>query len=98
MSQLLESVVRCLVGRINGVAVVALNGRIAGGGAALDEEAEVDVAVILSAEEYERLRALRVAEFQRFCDQVAQKAAARGMTPEILEQLLSDEDPPAPGH
>jgi prevent-host-death family protein len=57
-----------------------------------------DVAVILSAEEYERLRALRVAEFQRFCDQVAEKAAARGMTPEILEQLLSDEDPPAPGH
>jgi len=38
-----------LVGRINGVTVVALNGRIAGGGAALDEEAEVDVAVILSA-------------------------------------------------
>ncbi len=57
-----------------------------------------DVAVILSAEEYERLRALRVAEFQRFCDRVAEKAAARGMTPEILEQLLSDEDPPAPGH
>jgi prevent-host-death family protein len=57
-----------------------------------------DVAVILSAEEYERLRALRVAEFQRFCDQVAEKAAARGMTPEILEQLLSNEDPPAPGH
>ena len=57
-----------------------------------------DVAVILSAEEYERLRARRVAEFQRFCDQVAEKAAARGMTPEILEQLLSDEDPPAPGH
>ena len=48
MSQLLESVVRCLVGRINGVTVVALNGRIAGGGAGLDEEAEVDVAVILS--------------------------------------------------
>jgi hypothetical protein len=52
----------------------------------------------LSAEEYERLRALNAAEFLRFCDQVAEKAAARGLTPEILEQLLSDEDPPTPGH
>jgi prevent-host-death family protein len=57
-----------------------------------------DVAVVLSAEEYERLRALNAAEFLRFCDQVAEKAAARGLTPEILEQLLSDEDPPTPGH
>jgi len=57
-----------------------------------------DVAVVLSAEEYERLRALNAAEFLRFCDQVAEKAAARGLTPEILEQLLSDGDPPTPGH
>ena len=57
-----------------------------------------DVAVVLSPEEYERLRALKAAEFLRFCDQVAEKAAARGMTPEILEEILADEDPPAPGH
>ena len=48
MSQSLESVVRCLVGRIEGVTAVVLNGRISGGGAGLDEGAEVDVAVMLS--------------------------------------------------
>lgn len=56
-----------------------------------------DIAVVVSPHEYERLRALNVAEFQRFCDLVAERAAARGMTPEILEQLLSDEDSPAAG-
>ena len=49
MNQSVESVVRCLVGRIEGVTVVVLNGRIAGGAAGLDEETEVDVAVVLSA-------------------------------------------------
>jgi hypothetical protein len=51
----------------------------------------------VSAEEYERLRVLKAAEFQRFCDQVAEKAAARGLTPEILERLLSDDDSAAAG-
>jgi hypothetical protein len=35
--------------------------------------------VILSAEDYDRLRALNADEFQRFCDRVEQ-AAARGLT------------------
>ena len=48
MSQSLESVVRCLVGRIEGVTAVVLNGKIAFGAAGLDEGAEVDVAVMLS--------------------------------------------------
>jgi len=56
-----------------------------------------DVAVVVSAGEYERLRTLKAAEFQRFCDQVAEKAAARGMTPDILERLLSDDDSAAAG-
>jgi prevent-host-death family protein len=49
-----------------------------------------DVAVILSAEEYGRLRALNVAEFDRFCDRVAGKAAARGLTARKLQQILHD--------
>ena len=54
MSHSLESVVGCLVGRIEGVTAVTLNWKIAGGGAGLngagpDEEAEVDVAIMLSA-------------------------------------------------
>ena len=41
--------VRFLVGSIEGVTAVVLNGSIPGGGAGLDEDAEVDVAVVLSA-------------------------------------------------
>lgn len=47
-----------------------------------------DVAVLLSPQEYERLRAFNTAEFQRFCDQIAAKAAARGLTEDKLEQIL----------
>jgi len=50
-----------------------------------------DVAVILSAEEYGRLRALNAAEFQRFCDRVAEQAAARGLTEEKLTEILADD-------
>jgi prevent-host-death family protein len=49
-----------------------------------------DIAVILSAEEYDRLRAFNVAEFDRFCDQVAGKAAAHGLTARKLQQILHD--------
>ena len=49
-----------------------------------------DVAVILSADEYDRLRAFNVAEFERFCDRVSGKAAARGLTARKLRQILHD--------
>ena len=48
------------------------------------------VAVILSTEEYDRLRAFNVAEFDRFCDRVAAKASARGLTARKLQQILRD--------
>lgn len=50
-----------------------------------------DVAVILSPTEYDRLRGLNAAEFQRFCDRVAAGAAARGLTEDKLAQILEDE-------
>lgn len=50
-----------------------------------------DVAVLLSTQEYERLLGLNRAEFQRFCDRVAEKAAARGLTEEKLAEILADE-------
>ncbi|MBI4182461.1 MAG: type II toxin-antitoxin system Phd/YefM family antitoxin [Proteobacteria bacterium] len=50
-----------------------------------------DVAVMLSPEQYERLRGLNVAEFQRFCDRVAAGAAARGLSEEKLAEILGDE-------
>jgi hypothetical protein len=49
LSQSLESVVRCLVGGIEGVTAVSVSGRIAGGKAALNEDVDVDVAVMVSA-------------------------------------------------
>jgi prevent-host-death family protein len=49
-----------------------------------------DVAVIMSAEEYERMRDLAAADFQRFCDRVAAQGKARGMTAPVLRKLLKD--------
>lgn len=48
-----------------------------------------DVAVVMSAAEYERLRDLNMAEFERFCDQIAETAKARGLTPAKLEKILA---------
>ena len=50
-----------------------------------------DVAVLLSPEEYDRLRALNTEEFERFCDRIAERAAARGLTEEKLAEILADE-------
>ena len=49
-----------------------------------------DVAVVLSVQEYEKLTALNIAEFQRFCDRIGERAAERGMTEEKLDEILSD--------
>ena len=51
-----------------------------------------DVAVLLSPQEYDRLRALNASEFQRFCDRVAEGAAARGLTRDKLAEILADEE------
>ena len=50
-----------------------------------------DVAVLLSAQEYNRLRAVNRDEFQRFCDRVAGEAEARGMKEEKLAEILGDD-------
>jgi prevent-host-death family protein len=49
-----------------------------------------DVAVLLSIRDYERLRALNVEEFERFCDRIGERAAARGLTEDTLADLLAD--------
>lgn len=50
-----------------------------------------EVAVLLSTEEYQRLRALNVEEFERFCDIIAERATARGLTEDKLAEILADE-------
>jgi prevent-host-death family protein len=49
-----------------------------------------DVAVIMSPQEYERIRKTNVEEFQKFCDRVGAEAVKRGMTEEILADILKD--------
>ena len=50
-----------------------------------------DVAVFVSAHEFERLRSLNVTEFQRFCDRIGEQAVARGLDETTLNGLLADE-------
>jgi prevent-host-death family protein len=47
-----------------------------------------DVAVIISAQDYERMRDLNATEFQRFCDGVGAQAKARGLTKKVLKRIV----------
>jgi antitoxin Phd len=49
-----------------------------------------DVAVVMSAEEYDRMRTLHAEEFQRFCDRVGARAKAGGLTESRLKKLFKD--------
>jgi prevent-host-death family protein len=51
---------------------------------------ERDVAVLVSAEEYESIRRLRAQELIRLSDDMGRYAESQGMTDELLEQLLAD--------
>ncbi len=50
-----------------------------------------DVAVILSPQEYDRLRAINVEEFERFCDRVGQQAVVRGLSEDRLGDIVGDD-------
>lgn len=46
-----------------------------------------DAAVILSPTEYDRLRAVNVEQFERFCDEIGCQAIARGLTEDKLNTI-----------
>jgi len=50
-----------------------------------------DVAVLISPLEYERLICRNVAEFQRFCNEVGERAAASGLTEQKLKEVLRND-------
>ena len=49
-----------------------------------------DVAVVMSAEEYDRIRGANLDELDRLCERVSKQAAARGLTDKVLADLLKD--------
>jgi antitoxin Phd len=49
-----------------------------------------DVAVIMSPEQYDRMRGANIEELDRLCERVSRQAAERGLTDEVLADLLKD--------
>ena len=49
-----------------------------------------DIAVLISAEEYDRMRSDRWAEFNRLSNLAAEQAEANGLTPEVLADILAN--------
>ena len=47
-----------------------------------------DQAVLISPQEYARLRGVAVADFQSFCDRVGEEAVAKGLTERKLTAIL----------
>jgi prevent-host-death family protein len=53
---------------------------------------ERDVAVLVSAEEYEQIHKMRVDELIRLSEENGRYAESQGMTDELLAKLLADEE------
>ncbi|MGB8062989.1 MAG: type II toxin-antitoxin system Phd/YefM family antitoxin [Candidatus Sulfotelmatobacter sp.] len=49
-----------------------------------------DVAIVMSSEEYDRIRGANIDELDRLCERVSRQASERGLTDEILAELLKD--------
>ena len=52
------------------------------------ERDEQEVAVLISAREYDRLSGKATREFLDFCDKMATEAAANGLTEDKLQKIL----------
>ncbi len=51
-----------------------------------------DVAVLVSAQDYQELRRARIAELEALCDDIAADVARKGMTEELYAELMKDVD------
>ncbi|MEP7352797.1 MAG: type II toxin-antitoxin system Phd/YefM family antitoxin [Acidobacteriota bacterium] len=52
-----------------------------------------DVAVIISPQQYARIREHNLAELNRVWAEIAAQAEANGLTEEILQEILADDTP-----
>lgn len=50
-----------------------------------------DVAAVISIEDYEKLRRLKVEEFLALCERTGREAGQRGLSEEKLAELLRDD-------
>ena len=57
-------------------------------GPVLIEKHKRPAAVIISSEDYDRLRGINVAQFTAFCDRIGNRAEADGLTEAELAELL----------
>jgi prevent-host-death family protein len=53
---------------------------------------EDDVAAVVSIEDYDKLKRLKVEEFLALCERVGRQAEARGLSEEKLAELLRNDD------
>ena len=53
---------------------------------------ERDIAAVISIDDYEKLRRLKVEEFLTLCEKVGRDAESRGLSEEKLADLLRDGD------
>lgn len=60
-------------------------------GPVLIQKHDRDVAVLLSAEEYEEIRKLRAEELIRLSNEMSRYAESKGMTDEVFARLMADE-------
>jgi prevent-host-death family protein len=51
-----------------------------------------EIAVVMSPDEYRRLRGLSITELERLTDRIGAQAKRRGLTEEKLQALLADGD------
>ena len=51
-----------------------------------------DVVAMVSMEDYELIHQAKVKKFQLLCDEVGKKAQSLGMTEEILEDILNEDE------
>lgn len=49
-----------------------------------------DAVVMISPQDYEKIRRQNVQEFQKICAEIGKSAQERGLTPEIFDEIMNE--------